>query len=98
MEQSHMDAVVLIYEYIKKNLFKPEYNCSDYEFKRRSYARWAANEIMNRVTISHQTEPFYIILYFIYQMNKFADDYEKPDAKFIFMTARNTAEEILSLF
>lgn len=90
--------MVVIYNYIEKHLFSPAAAWSDYEFKRRSYARWAACEIMDRVMKSEDKEPFFIILYFIYQTDKLAEIREDSDAEFIFKTARQTAEEILELF
>lgn len=87
-----------IHNYINKNLFTPARDWSEYEFRRRSYGRWAANEILNRVTEMPETDPFFVILYFRYQMDVLSTVREDSDAEFIFITARDTADEIISLF
>ena len=87
-----------IHNYINKNLFTPALDWPKYEFRRRSYGRWAANEILNRVTETPELDPFLVILYFRYQMDVLSTVREDSDAEFIFITARNTADEIISLF
>lgn len=87
-----------IHNYIDKNLFTPALDWPEYEFRRRSYGRWAANEILNRITEMSETDPFFVILYFRYQMDVLSTVREDSDAEFIFVTARNTADEIISLF
>lgn len=89
--------MVVIYNYINENLFAPAAAWSENEFERRSYARWAACEIMDRI-MRFESEPFFIILYFIHQVDKLSELREDSDAEFIFKTARETAEEILELF
>lgn len=90
--------MVVIYNYINEHLFAPDAAWSEHEFERRSYARWAACEIMDRVMRSEESEPFFIILYFMYQVDKLSELREDSDAEFIFKIARETAEEILELF
>ncbi|MDO5397811.1 MAG: hypothetical protein Q4G33_07755 [bacterium] len=92
------NAVTVIRNYVNENLFIPARNWSDYEFKRRSYERWAAHEIIKRVDKTPEKEPFFIILYFRYQMDALSSIREDSDAEFIFITARDTADEILELF
>lgn len=92
------NAVTIIRNYINENLFMPTRNWSDYEFKRRSYERWAADEIIKRIDETLETEPFFTILYFRYQMDALSSIREDSDAEFIFITARDTADEIILLF
>lgn len=47
---------------------------------------------------AEETEPFFIILYFMHQVDKLAELREDSNAEFIFKTARETVEEILELF
>lgn len=89
---------MIIHNYINKNLFAPVCDWSEYEFRRRCYERWAANEILKRVTETPETTPFFVILYFRYQMDVLSTVREDSDAEFIFITARDTADEIISLF
>ena len=89
---------MIIHNYIKKDLFAPTWEWSEYEFRRRSYGRWAANEILNRVAEMPETDPFFVILYFRHQMDVLSSVREDSDAEFIFITARDTADKIISLF
>lgn len=96
MTTINRDSVIIIHNYINKNLFTPCHNWPEFEFKRRCYARWAAYEIINRIIEIPESEIFLTILYFMHEMDEFAGI--RKDSEFIFITARNTAEEILSLF
>lgn len=87
---------MIIHNYINKNLFAPDRNWSEYEFRKRCYERWAANEILTRIAEMPELDPFFVVLYFRYQMNVLADIRE--DAEFIFITAREIADDIISLF
>ena len=89
---------MIIHNHINKNLFTPEWDWSEYEFRRRSYGRWAANEILNHIAKASDTDPFFEILCFRYQMDTLASVREGSDAEFIFITARDMADEIISLF
>ena len=79
-------------------MFPPAWDWPEYEFRRRSYGCWAANEILTRVTEAPEINPFFVILYFRYQMDILSTVREDSDAEFIFITARDTADEIISLF
>lgn len=67
-----------------------------YEFKRRSYARWAASEIKERIKNGNR-----LPVLEVYDFFKIVDDFSKMDSDvdmaFIFKTAAETAEEIGSL-
>ena len=91
------EAVRIIYAYINERLFIVENDLFDYGFRRKCYARWAAYEIANEITNSLE-EPFFIVLHFMYLMDNLSKIRKHSDAEFIFVTARNTAEEILKLF
>ncbi len=89
---------MIIHNYIKKRLFTPGWDWSEYEFKRRCYGRWAAYEIIKRISENPEIDPFIIILHFRHQMDAISSLREDSDAEFIFITARDTADEIISLF
>lgn len=89
---------MIIHNYIDKNLFAPKGNWTEYEFRKRSYKRWAANEIINRVIKMPEVNPFVILLHFRYQMDILSRIREDSDAEFIFILARDTADEIILLF
>lgn len=87
-----------IYNYIEENLFAPARDWPEHEFRRRSYERWAAYKILKRILKAPEVEPFLVILYFRYQMDYLSRIREHSDAEFIFTTARNIVDEIITLF
>ena len=92
------DAVWIISNYISEHLFIGNSNWPDSVFKKRCYARWAAYEIMKRIANLQETEPLIIILDFWNQMSELSTVREDSDAELIFVTARDTANELLTLF
>ncbi len=92
------EAVMIIHDYINKNLFAPAGDWPEYQFEKRSYEIWAANEILNRIIETPELDPLLAILYFRYQMTTLAGIREDSDAEFIFITARDIADKIMLLF
>lgn len=92
-------AAETIQEYLDQWLFEPNYRWPRIEFNRRSYARWAAKEILHRVqTEGNGRTVIDIIEEFRLEMDRCSEvDYDR-DREFIFVTARETAEDIGSLF
>lgn len=92
-------AAEIIQEYFDQWLFEPNDRWPRVEFNRRSYARWAAKEILMRVQTERNGRTVVdIIEEFRLEMDRFATvDYDR-DREFIFVTARETAEDIGSLF
>lgn len=92
-------AAEMIQEYIDQWLFEPNYGWPRIEFNRRSYSRWAANEILHRVkTETKGRSVSDIIEEFRWEMDSYSEvDYDR-DLAFIFETAKETAEDIGSLF
>lgn len=102
-------AVSVIREYIEKCLFEPNFNWPKYEFDLRSYSRWAANEILERVieetlrpppNISgYETKsPINIIKEFIEEMDDFYEVSDSKRIQYICSIAREAAKDILYLF
>ena len=102
-------AVFKIQKYIDECLFEPSINWFKYEFKKRSYARWAAFEILDRIIeeemklpafISGQERltPVEIIWQYVEVFDSYSDLTEDKDVQFIFSTARDTAENLIYLF
>lgn len=89
---------MIIHNYVDKNLFAPAWEWPEHEFRRRSYGRWAANELKKRIIEMPEVDPFLVVLYFRYQMDALSHVREDSEAEFMFITARNTADEIISLF
>lgn len=91
------EAIELVRDYKRKYLFPPQANWPDDEFRRRSYSRWAANEIIHRLVTYPNEDPVHILEEFIQIMDRYSeiDGIGNPDA--IFLTAKETAEELLFL-
>lgn len=91
--------VETIQDYIDQCLFEPDYRWPKLEFERRSYSRWAASEILNRVQAEKDGRKVIdIIKEFLWEMDCHSEiDYDRHVA-FIFETARETAEDISFLF
>jgi hypothetical protein len=100
-------AIYVIQKYIDVRLGLPLSSWPKYCFEERSYSRWAAYEIQERIMEemlrlpSHITEresrsPIDVILEFMDSMDSCSEDYKKT--AFIFSIAKDTAEDILGLF
>lgn len=90
-------SVSVIQAYIDECLFDPKRNWPDCEFLRRSYSRWAANEVLRRVQNSNEN-PLYIFDEFIAELEDYADQSEDKSVRFIFDTAKETIEDLALLF
>lgn len=89
------NALVAVQNYIDENLFSGTNKWSDYEFDKRSYERWAAYEILKLIANMSDYDAFLTTLYFMHHMDAFANMCEKKETMFMFLTARDTAEEIV---
>ena len=91
------EAVILILQgYITEHLFEPGSNWPKFYFDERSYSRWAANEIIERVKEHKTTPPIVIIEEFILELDNYSCINPKNEELFSF--ARDAAEDILGLF
>lgn len=91
-------AVSIIQEYVDKHFFSPSNTWCKYEFEKRSYSRWAAYEIIDRIMDKPFEIPICVIENFIFEMAMYACYGEDKHRSFIFQTAVETAEEIILLF
>lgn len=64
--------IAAIEEYYFDVLKEPMLGWSDYDFRCRSYMRWAAEEIAERVRESPDLEPKDIVLHFMAQTERFS--------------------------
>lgn len=92
---SREEAVKLIREHIEESLFEPAGNWNNYQFRERSYSRWAANRLIDEIKESDR-DPVRTIMSFVEKMDGFSN--KGNEADFIFSTARSTASTILYLF
>lgn len=92
------DAAIVIINYMEENLFEPKQNWPKDEFYRRSYSRWAANEILELV-LKHPFDAAHSLIEgFFFQMLYFSHLSKSESANLIFSIAMETAEDILLLF
>lgn len=91
-------ALEIINNFIQEHLFSPSGSWNKYEFEKRSYAQWAAYEIMNRIMDHPLDRPIDIVDEFMFEMAMYACLGEDEHRSFIFQTAVETAEEIALLF
>jgi hypothetical protein len=97
MEESMNEAVILILQdYISEHLFEPGPNWPSYYFAERSYSRWVANEIIERVKAQPLTAPIIVIEDFIRELDNCYSANEQNEM--LFSIARDAAEDIISLF
>lgn len=101
-----MDEIIMkIQKYIDESLFEPHINWPKYEFLRRSYSRWAANEILCRILKESLKPPPYItgfepeapsaiIREFIDEMDYYSDISTDVKKQRIFIIAKETAIDI----
>lgn len=92
------EAVLAIRDYIDEYLFEPKLNWPTYEFRRRSYSRWAANEILTRIeTDAINRDPINNVIEFREDMDRYLDLSEDHDVYYIFIVAKETADDIMCL-
>lgn len=90
-------SVDAIEEYISEYLFPPCDNWPNDEFRRRSYSRWAACEILERVRNDNR-DPLDVIEEFSDEMDQYFELSDESQDYYIFIVARETADEIAYLF
>lgn len=89
------DAIAMVLRYMDECLFEPCRHWSRYDFDKRSYSRWAANEIVELLMADPFTSADRIMDEFIIKMCYFAHLAKENNQRFIF--AIDTAEDILSI-
>lgn len=103
------DAIFVVRNHINNRLSETRKCLSESEFAFRSYSRWAAYEIMSRMAerttrlpefitgIPHDS-PIDIIEEFLGEMDLYLDTSKTNQSRRIFTIAKNTGEDILTLF
>ena len=99
-------AILTVRRYINETLSVPRNSWSKRDFETRTYSRWAANEIMERLMEEELKLPYHIsgieaktpieiVDGFIEEMDVAVESTNNSDHKFMFSTARHTADEVL---
>lgn len=91
-------APYIVMEALDENLIEPKRSYPDDLFEERSYARWAAYELANKLMDRPYEDPDRIIEEFIFQMAIMEHTTNDPAKEKIFRVAKETAKDILTLF
>lgn len=92
-----MDAVKTIQNYIQCEIPEPSIAWSMHEFQRRSYARWAAFELLDKISDNPFTPADEIAGRFLFDLMLCAKD-SSSTQYFIICTAMDTIEDIILHF
>ena len=74
--------------------FEPAANWNEYYFTERSYQRWAAEEIINRLRLDNPKNPKEIIVRFMKDMDNFSEIGKNATIRFKFVVAYETSRDI----
>ena len=85
----------VIQEYADEHLKEPGFGMSRDWFKRVSYSRWAADEIIKNIRESRHIPPILVVKDFIRKMDNFSSRNRKT--RIIFSVAHDMAEDILDV-
>ena len=91
-------AIQKIIECLEENLFEPNNEWPQLIFEERSYARWAAIEIWQKLMDRPHNPPDTVIEEFMFEMILLSNATDDPRKRRIFSIASETAEDILTLF
>lgn len=89
--------VITVMNYIDDQLFEPKINWPREEFRRRSYSRWAAYEILELVLNRPFNSATELIEDFIIEMWYFLYIAPNEKSSYKFLIAMDVAEDILLL-
>lgn len=89
------DDIFIIKNHIKYHLFEPSKNWPKHEIKRRSYSRWIANEILEKIQNNRSIPSIEIVKESIQKLDYLAGG--DGISRHIFSMARDEAEDILNL-
>lgn len=90
-------AIRIIQNYRRRYLFEPRGNWGDYEFNLRSYARWCADELINRICDNSWGDPIRIIRNFRNEMDDRICRSNRPITWTFASYVLNGSEDILDL-
>ena len=101
-------TIVMIQRYMNNCLFEPRANWPTDEFRKRSYSRWATDEILSRLSAEayrlpphisghDQRDSTDIIVEFVNEMDGYSEICDGMRHQNMFIIARETALDILLL-
>jgi len=89
-------VTITIMNYLDEHLFEPRRSWPKTEFNRRSYSRWAVEEILELLINDPLTDPFIIISHFEDRMIHYSLLSKTKECRYIFEIAVDVCEDILS--
>lgn len=90
-------AISVIQEYMY-DLFEPGRTWPKYEFRKRSYAWWAASEILKCVQTNQNIPPMKMVEDFVRKTDEYSGvDHDDRNDSFIFCVAHDVATDILDI-
>lgn len=90
-------AIEKVIRYLDEQLFEPSHYWPSDIFEERSYSRWAACEVIQRLMDQPFEQPDTIVEAFIFEMSMYAYVGGLSNRR-MFSIARDAAEDILCLF
>ena len=91
-------AIDIILTYIDQSLFEPDHKWPDHIFEYRTYSRWAAYEVLERIMDHPHDDPIMVFDRFWFEICSILNGDLDPKKKKIFSIAKQTIEEITLLF
>ena len=83
-------------KFVKENLFMTNVRWPTYEFDKRSYERWAANEAINRI-IHSDLDPIDILCRFSNELHNCELEATDSSVRMIFESSKEVIEEMGAL-
>lgn len=91
-------VISVIEEYMFDHLFEPERDWPKYEFHKRSYGRWAAEEILKNIQHHQDISPIEVVEEFVRKADEFSGiEHDERNDSFIFSVAHDVATDILDI-
>lgn len=91
-------AIDIVLNYIDRSLFEPDHKWPDYIFEHRTYSRWAAYEVLERIMDHPYDDPSIVIEGFWFEICSILNDDLDPKKQKMFSIAKQTIEDIGRLF
>lgn len=92
------ERVIFVIQEYMYDLFEPGRNWPKYEFCKRSYARWAASEILKCIQKNQNIPPIKVVEDFEHKTDEYSGvDHDDRNDSFIFYVAHDVATDILDI-
>lgn len=90
--------IISVIEEYMFDLFEPGRNWPKYEFRKRSYGRWAAEEILKSIQRHPDISPMRTVEEFVRMTDEFSGiKHDERNDSFIFSVAHDVATDILDI-